>query len=50
MKEVRSRGFVQCEHFADKGVLQMRTSALFVHKPSDLSKFMVCPHGQGREY
>jgi len=24
----------------------MRTSALFVQKTSDFSKFMVCPHGQ----
>jgi len=33
-----------------RGVLQMRTSALFWAKTSDFSKFIVCPHGQrGRE-
>jgi len=50
IKDVRSQGFVQCGHFADKGggkVLQMRTSARFGTKTSDFSKFMVCPHGQG---
>jgi len=26
----------------------MRTSTLFGAKTSDFSKFMVCPHGQGR--
>jgi len=28
-------------------VLHMRTSVLFGEKISDISKFMVCPHGQG---
>jgi len=27
--------------------LQLRTSALFGRKNSDISKFLVCPHGQG---
>jgi len=39
-------GFVQCGHFADKGVLQMRTSKLFGEKISDFSKFIVRSHGQ----
>jgi len=46
------REVVQCGHFSDKGregVLQMRTSALFDAKSFDFSKFMVYPHGQGRE-
>jgi len=41
----RTGGLIQCGHFSDKGVLQMRTSALFCAK--NLSKFMVCPHEQG---
>jgi len=41
------RRVVSCGHFADKEVLQMRTSAFFGTKTSDFSKFMVCPNGQG---
>jgi len=33
---------------ADKGGFQSRPSALVVKKTSDFSKFMLCPHGQGR--
>jgi len=45
----QSGRFVQCKYFADKGVLQMRTSAFFVAKIIGFSKFMVCPHGQRGE-
>jgi len=48
LKDVRSHGeFVQYGHFAHKGVLQMRTSALFGGKTSNFWKFMVCPHRLG---
>jgi len=36
-----------CEQERREG-LQMLTSALFGAQNSDFSKFMVCPHGQGR--
>jgi len=43
IKDVRTQGggVVQCGHFVDKGVLQMRMSALFGAKTSDFLKFMV---------
>jgi len=42
-------GYVQCGHFSDKGVLQIRTSALFGAKNFGYFEFMVFPHGQGGE-
>jgi len=47
IKDIRSQG-EEVLSSADKieGGLQMRTFALF--GASDFSKFMVCPHGQGR--
>jgi len=41
--------FVQCRHFADKGIIQLCTSALFGANTWDFSKFMICLHGQGVE-
>jgi len=41
-------GFVQCGHFADKGgSLQLRTPHFLAQKPSNFSKFMVCPRREG---
>jgi len=55
MKDVRSRerggGVVHCpvQTLCGQGkVLQMRTSALFGAKTSDILIFMVCPLGQER--
>jgi len=44
----RGRGLSNADILRTRGVLQMRTSALFAAKPSNFSKFMVCPHGQER--
>jgi len=38
---------VQCGHIADKVGSSDAKSAFWLHKSSDFSKFMVCPHGQG---
>jgi len=40
-------GLEPCQHFSDKGALQMRASALFGAKNFDILRFMVYPHGQG---
>jgi len=43
------KGFVQCRHFMDKGILQMWMSIVYTFccKKHGFLKFMVCPHGQG---
>jgi len=51
MSALRGEGVYPVRKFfgqGERGVLQIRTSALFAQKPSNFSKFMVCPHGQGR--
>jgi len=44
VKDVRSQGLSSAD--MEEGVLQMRTSAFFVHKTSEFSKFMMCLYGQ----
>jgi len=44
-------GFVQCGHFANNGKRGSSDADVLTFgrkKTSDLLKFMVCPHGQGR--
>jgi len=50
IKDVCSQGegLVQCRHFVSKGFRCGRPHFL-VQKTSDFSKFMLCPHGQGRD-
>jgi len=54
IKDVRSQWRekgcpVRADVFQTRGILQTRTSALFcAQKTWGFSKFMVCPHGQGR--
>jgi len=40
------REFVQCRHFAEKGCFRCGCPHFFMQKTWDISKFMVCPHGQ----
>jgi len=49
IKDVRSHGgeLSSADILQTRGVLQMRTSALFEAKILDFSKFIVCSHGKG---
>jgi len=50
MSAARERGVCPVRTFCEqgeKGVVQMRTFALFGAKNFRISKFMACPHGQG---
>jgi len=43
----QSGGLSSADILRTRGILQMRTSALFFKKTPNFSKFIVCPHGQG---